>query len=231
MLEIKKLNVNNVLKDISLSFEVGKTYVIMGSNGVGKSTLLHAIMGRPDIEVSGEVILNNEIISDKEVHERAQAGLFLGFQTPTPIPGLSNFQMLKQALDLSGADIVTKLKEFKELSAELALPDLWDRKSINTDASGGEKKKNELIQMNMLDVSVAMLDEPDSGLDVDGIDSLIESLNKWKSSDRTLIVVTHYEKLIAGINPDTVVVLQPTGTITGGIEIADKIFQSGFKSV
>jgi Fe-S cluster assembly ATP-binding protein len=231
MLEIKKLNVNNILKDLSLSFEVGKTYVIMGSNGVGKSTLLHAIMGRPDIEVSGEVILNDEVISNKEVHERAQAGLFLGFQTPTPIPGLSNFQMLKQALNLNGADIVTKLKEFKELSSELALPDLWDRKSINTDASGGEKKKNELIQMNMLDVSVAMLDEPDSGLDVDGIDSLINSLNGWKSPDRTLIVVTHYEKLIAGLDPDTVIILKPTGAVVGEIDLAHKIFESGFKSV
>lgn len=231
MLEIKNLNVNDVLQDITLSFQQGKTYVIMGSNGVGKSTLLHAIMGRPDIEVSGEVILNGETISDKEVHERANAGLFLGFQTPTPIPGLSNFQMLKQALNLNGADIVTQLKKFKELSAELSLPDMWDRKSINTDASGGEKKKNELIQMNMLDVSVAMLDEPDSGLDVDGIDSLINSLNDWKSPEKTLIVVTHYEKLISGLNPDSVIVLKPTGTVVGEIDLAHRIFESGFKSV
>ena len=231
MLEIKNLNVNNVLENITLSFQKGKTYVIMGSNGVGKSTLLHAIMGRPDIEVSGEVILNDETISDKEVHERAKAGLFLGFQTPTPIPGLSNFQMLKQALELSGADIVPQLKKFKELSSDLCLPDMWDRKSINTDASGGEKKKNELIQMNMLDVNVAMLDEPDSGLDVDGIDSLIKSLNEWKSPDRTLIVVTHYEKLISGLDPDTVIILKPTGAVVGEIDLAHRIFESGFKSV
>lgn len=231
MLEIKNLNVNNVLQNITLSFQKGKTYVIMGSNGVGKSTLLHAIMGRPDIEVSGEVILNDETISDKEVHERAKAGLFLGFQTPTPIPGLSNFQMLKQALELSGADIVPQLKKFKELSSDLCLPDMWDRKSINTDASGGEKKKNELIQMNMLDVNVAMLDEPDSGLDVDGIDSLIKSLNEWKSPDRTLIVVTHYEKLISGLDPDTVIILKPTGAVVGEIDLAHRIFESGFKSV
>ena len=231
MLEIKNLNVNNVLQNITLSFQKGKTYVIMGSNGVGKSTLLHAIMGRPDIEVSGEVILNDETISDKEVHERAKAGLFLGFQTPTPIPGLSNFQMLKQALELSGADIVPQLKKFKELSSDLCLPDMWDRKSINTDASGGEKKKNELIQMNMLDVNVAMLDEPDSGLDVDGIDSLIKSLNEWKSTDKTLIVVTHYEKLISGLDPDTVIILKPTGAVVGEIDLAHRIFESGFKSV
>ena len=231
MLEIKNLNVNNVLENITLSFQKGKTYVIMGSNGVGKSTLLHAIMGRPDIEVSGEVILNDETISDKEVHERAKAGLFLGFQTPTPIPGLSNFQMLKQALELSGADIVPQLKKFKELSSDLCLPDMWDRKSINTDASGGEKKKNELIQMNMLDVNVAMLDEPDSGLDVDGIDSLIKSLNEWKSTDKTLIVVTHYEKLISGLDPDTVIILKPTGAVVGEIDLAHRIFESGFKSV
>ena len=231
MLKIKKLNVNNVLQDIDLEFESGKTYVIMGSNGVGKSTLLHAIMGRPDLEVSGEIVLNNEVISDKEVHERAAAGLFLGFQNPTPIPGLSNFQMIRQALNLTGAGIVSKLKDFKELSSGLDLPDMWDRKSINTDASGGEKKKNELIQMNMLDVSVAMLDEPDSGLDVDGIDKLIETLNSWKSSDKTLVVVTHYEKLISGIDPDVVIVLKSTGPVIGEIDLAHRIFESGFKSV
>lgn len=231
MLEIKKLNVNNVLNDIDMSFERGKTYVVMGSNGVGKSTLLHAIMGRPDLEVTGDILLDDVLISDKEVHERAQAGLFLGFQSPTSIPGLSNFQMLKQALNISGSDIVTKLKQFKELSSELSLPEQWDRKSINTDASGGEKKKNELIQMNMLDVSVAMLDEPDSGLDVDGIDNLIQSLNDWKSPDRTLVVVTHYEKLIYGLQPDVINVLKPSGVVTGGLELAHTIFKSGFKSV
>lgn len=231
MLKINDLKVNNVLSNINIEFEKGKTYVIMGSNGVGKSTLLHSIMGRPDLDITGEVLFEGQNVLDLEVFERSRLGIFLGFQTPTPIPGLSNFQFIKQALNLSGKEIVDNLKTFKSLASDLSLPESWDRKSINTDASGGEKKKNELIQMNMLNVKLAMLDEPDSGLDVDGIDSLVESLNKWKSADRTLVIVTHYEKLINGINPDVVINLKSSSVDIGDKSLADKIFQNGFKNV
>jgi Fe-S cluster assembly ATP-binding protein len=231
MLKIKDLKVNNILSNIDISFEQGKTYVIMGKNGIGKSTLLHAIMGRPDLDVSGSIVLNNIDISEHSVSDRAKLGLFMGFQSPTSIPGLSNFQLIKQAKNSTGADLVQDLKQFKQLANDLDLPSDWDRKSVNTEASGGQKKKNELIQMGMLDINIAMLDEPDSGLDVDGVDSLIKVLNDWKQDHRTLIVVAHYEKLISGINPDVVVNITEKGAITGGRELADKIFKTGFKDV
>lgn len=231
MLKIKNLNVNNILKNVTVSFEKGKTYVIMGKNGIGKSTLLHAIMGRPDLEVTGSIVLDNIEITDRTVSDRAKMGMFMGFQSPTSIPGLSNFQLIKQAKNSTGKDLVEDLKHFKKLADELDLPSDWDRKSINTEASGGQKKKNELIQMSMLDVNIAMLDEPDSGLDVDGVENLIKVLNNWKKDHRTLVVVAHYEKLINGINPDVVINLTETGAVTGGKELADKIFKTGFKDV
>ena len=231
MLELKDYSVNPILEGINIKFDIGRTYIVMGANGVGKSTLLHSIMGRPDLEVNGTLEFNGKDISELEVEERAKAGMFVGFQSPTSIPGLSNFQFLKQALDTKGKDIKATLDKFKSLTNELNLPEGWDKRNLNTDASGGEKKKNELIQMQMLNTTLAMLDEPDSGLDVDGIKALIEQLNSWRTKDNTLIVVTHYQKLVEGLNPDKVLVLKKDEVLTGGMELADKIFSQGFESV
>lgn len=231
MLKLKNYTVENVLENINVEFEQGKSYVIMGSNGVGKSTLLHSIMGRPDLEVSGELTFMGSDISELTVDQRARQGMFVAFQSPTSIPGLSNFQLLKQALNMKGAEIGQKLNQFRELSENLKLPEGWDKRNVNYDASGGEKKKNELIQLKMLNKKLAMLDEPDSGLDVDGIKSLISSLNEWHNEHNTLIVVTHYEKLIEGLNPDAVVVLKKDEVVVGDTTLAKTIFSKGFGSV
>ena len=231
MLKLTNYSVSPVLENLNIEFDVGRTYIIMGSNGIGKSTLLHSIMGRPDLEVSGDVELNGENINESEVDERAKAGMFIGFQSPTSIPGLSNFQFLKQALNTKGTEIRETLEKFKGLSQSLGLPEGWDKRNLNTDASGGEKKKNELIQMQMLNTSLAMLDEPDSGLDVDGIKALSKQLNEWRTADNTLIVVTHYEKLIESLNPDAIIVLKKDHVVGGGKELAQKIFAEGFDSV
>ena len=231
MLKLKDFSVEHILDNVSTTFDIGKTYVVMGSNGVGKSTLLHGIMGRPDLNVSGEMTFMGSDLTELETDERARLGMFVGFQAPTSVPGLSNFQFMKQALNISGKEIAETLRSFKEVSAKLNLPDNWDKRNLNTDASGGEKKKNELIQMSMLNTKLAMLDEPDSGLDVDGIKALIEQLNEWRNDKNTLIVVTHYQKLVEGLNPDKVLVLKKDGVLTGGIELADKIFSQGFESV
>mgnify|MGYP000039851607 FL=1 len=231
MLKLENYTVSDVLSNINVEFEKGKKYVVMGSNGVGKSTLIHSIMGRPDLEVSGVLTLDGNDISELPVDQRAKAGLFVAFQTPTAIPGLSNFQLMKQALNLSGAELGAKLKEYKVNASALKLPDGWDKRNVNDDASGGEKKKSELIHLQMLNNTVAMLDEPDSGLDVDGIKSLITALNEWHNEDKTLIVVTHYEKLIEGINPDAVLVLKKDNVIVGDKALADTIFSKGFDSV
>ena len=231
MLRLKNYSVKDVLENISVDFEQGKVYVVMGSNGVGKSTLLHSIMGRPDLQVEGDLSFMGSDITDLEVDQRARLGLFVAFQSPTSIPGLSNFQMLKQALNLKGSEIAPTLTEFKDNAGALNLPEGWDKRNVNDDASGGEKKKNELIQLQMLDKKVAMLDEPDSGLDVDGIKTLITTLNDWHNENNTLIVVTHYEKLIEGLNPDAVIVLKKDEVVIGDDTLAQTIFSKGFESV
>ena len=231
MLKLTKYSVEPVFSDIDIEFDIGRTYIVMGANGIGKSTLLHSIMGRPDLEVTGSIEFNGEDISELEVDERARAGMFVGFQSPTSVPGLSNFQFIKQALNTSGPNIRETLEKFKALSHTLGLPQGWDKRNLNTDASGGEKKKNELIQMNMMNTQLAMLDEPDSGLDVDGIKALSKQLNEWRTADNTLIVVTHYEKLIESLNPDAVIVLKKDHVVGGGKELAQRIFAEGFESV
>ena len=231
MLKLENFSITDIFSNVDITFEHGKTYVVMGANGVGKSTLLHGIMGRPDLDISGAVEFNGTDLTELETDERAKLGIFVGFQTPTSIPGLSNFQFIKQANKIKAVDLKENLDKFRDISTQLGLPAEWDKRNLNTDASGGEKKKNELIQLLMLDSKLAMLDEPDSGLDVDGIKSLTEKLSNWKNENNTLIVVTHYEKLIDGLNPDAVVLLKKDGVQIGDKSLADKIFSSGFENV
>ena len=231
MLKLQNFSIKDIFSNVDITFEEGKTYVVMGSNGVGKSTLLHGIMGRPDLDVSGNVEFNGVDLTELETDERAKLGIFIGFQAPTSIPGLSNFQFIRQANNIKAIDLKENLDKFRDISTQLGLPEEWDKRNLNTDASGGEKKKNELIQMLMLDTKIAMLDEPESGLDVDGIKSLIEKLSTWKNENNTLVVVTHYEKLIDGLNPDAVVLLKKDGVQIGDKSLADKIFSSGFENV
>ena len=223
--------VEDVVEGINVKFDAGRTYVIMGANGVGKSTLLHSIMGKPTLNVKGTVEFLGQDVTDLEVDERAKLGMFIGFQAPTSIPGLSNFQFIKQVKDIPVTEIKDNLDKFKNLSSQMKLPDDWDKRNLDTDASGGEKKKNELIQMLMMDTKLAMLDEPDSGLDVDGIKTLTEQLNNWRTNNNTLIVVTHYDKLIEGLNPDAIFVLKKDHMVGGDKTLADKIFAEGFDSV
>ena len=220
-----------LLNDMHLEYGPG-VHIIMGPNGVGKSTFAHALMGSPNLETEGAVEFNGKDLLAMETYERARAGLFVSFQSPTPIEGLSNFQFMRQALNsLSTTDkLGTSLKKFKGLSAELGLSDEWDKKQLNVQASGGEKKKNELIQMKMLDPNVAILDEPDSGLDVDAINSLIEQLEDFNSEDKTIIIVSHYEKLLKSFEPSTVtVVANGTATQTTDISVVTKVLSDGFK--
>lgn len=231
MLKLMNYAVEDVVEGINVKFDAGRTYVIMGANGVGKSTLLHSIMGKPTLNVKGTVEFLGQDVTDLEVDERAKLGMFIGFQAPTSIPGLSNFQFIKQVKDIPVTEIKDNLDKFKNLSSQMKLPDDWDKRNLNTDASGGEKKKNELIQMLMMDTKLAMLDEPDSGLDVDGIKTLTEQLNNWRTNDNTLIVVTHYDKLIEGLNPDAIFVLKKDHMVGGDKTLADKIFAEGFDSV
>jgi Fe-S cluster assembly ATP-binding protein len=231
MLKLKNYSVEGVLENIDIEFEIGKTYVVMGPNGVGKSTLIHSIMGRPDLEVNGDLTFMGSDISELPVDQRARLGMYVAFQAPTSIPGLSNFQMIKQALNLKGSELAEQLAKFRDTTEKFNLPRDWDKRNVNTDASGGEKKKNELIQLSLLNKKLAMLDEPDSGLDVDGVKSLVSFLNEWRTQHNTLIVVTHYDRLIYDLNPDAVIVLKKDGVDIGDTDLARRIFNSGFDNV
>jgi Fe-S cluster assembly ATP-binding protein len=168
-----------------------------------------------------------------DTYERARAGLFVSFQNPTPIEGLSNFQFMRQALNSrqSKVKLGDSLKRFKGLASELGLSDEWDKKQLNVQASGGEKKKNELIQLDMLDPQVAILDEPDSGLDIDAIKVLIQKLNDFSQKEgKVLIIISHYAQLITGLNPDTVTVFNKEGYAKqyDNTDIAYDILENGF---
>lgn len=219
ILKIKDLKVsvnsNTVLEDVNLEFGTG-IHFIMGPNGAGKSTLGHAIMGNPLYDVSGEIVLNrihDENLLDYETYVRAQKGIFLSFQNPTPIEGLSNYQLIKQAMSYELKEIQDSLNGFRGLAKDFNLPDKWDQRSLNVDASGGEKKKNELIQMVMLNPSIAILDEPDSGLDIDSINTLIKTISEFsKKEEKCVIIISHYEKLLTSFEPETVTVVSNNTT-------------------
>jgi len=227
-----KVDDQPILKDMNLEYGPG-VHVIMGPNGVGKSTFAHALMGNPNYETEGAVEFNGKDLLSMETYERARAGLFISFQSPTPIEGLSNFQFLKQAM--SSLDITTSIKDnlakFRTCADDLGLGSEWDKKQLNLEASGGEKKKNELIQLDMLDPMVAILDEPDSGLDIDAIKVLVAKLNNYvQRGDKTLIIVSHYAELITKLHPDTITVLDKQGNAkqTDDIQVAYDILENGF---
>ena len=219
-----------ILNNVNLEFGPG-IHFIVGPNGAGKSTLAHAIMSNPKYDITGGMKYNDTQLDELATWERAQLGLFLSFQNPTPIEGLSNFRLIKEAMDMgTTSSIMDKLNGFRGLAKELNLPEGWDKKELNVEASGGEKKKNELIQMKMLDPAVAILDEPDSGLDVDAINSLIEQLQDFNSKDKTIIIVSHYEKLLKSFEPTTVtVVANGTTSQTTDASVVDKVLSDGFK--
>ena len=225
-----KVEDKELLNNVNLEFGPG-IHFIVGPNGAGKSTLAHAIMANPKYNTSGGIVYNDTALDDLATWERAQLGLFISFQNPTPIEGLSNFRLIKEAMDMgTTSSIMDKLNGFRGLAKELNLPEGWDKKELNVEASGGEKKKNELIQMKMLDPAVAILDEPDSGLDVDAINSLIEQLQDFNSKDKTIIIVSHYEKLLKSFEPTTVtVVANGTTSQTTDASLVDKVLSDGFK--
>jgi Fe-S cluster assembly ATP-binding protein len=222
-----------ILRDLTLEYGPG-VHIVMGPNGIGKSTFAHALMGNPNYQVSGAVSFNGNNLLEMETHERAQAGLFISFQNPTPIEGLSNFQFIRQCLMSKDESIHVgkSLTKFKSASLELGLGSEWDRKQLNVEASGGEKKKNELIQLEMLDPQTAILDEPDSGLDVDAIRVLVGKLNEFaEKENKCLIIISHYAELIKSLNPDTLTVFKDHGyaTQTTDIDVAYNILDNGFR--
>lgn len=228
-----KIGNKTLLDDMHLTYGPG-VHVIMGPNGVGKSSFAHALMGHPHYTTLGAVEYNGKDLLSMKTHERAQAGLFVSFQNPVPIEGLSNFQLMRQVLknkfEISG--ITDNLKTFKNIANEYRLPENWDKRTLNIEASGGEKKKNELIQLEMLNPQTAILDEPDSGLDIDAIKILTEKLNQFVEQDnKCLIVISHYRDLIEDLDPISVTIFGRKRIIQrDGAGLALEVLDNGFDS-
>lgn len=232
MLEIKNLHARcedtEILKGINLHVAPGEVHAIMGPNGSGKSTLAHVIAGHEDYEVTeGEILYNGKDLLDLEIEERAAEGVFMAYQYPVEIAGVSNKYFLKAAMNsirkyhgeavLSRSEFVDELKKNLE---KLGMDKSMMNRSVNEGFSGGEKKRNEILQMAMLQPKLAVLDETDSGLDIDALKIVADGVNALRSPDRSTIVVTHYQRLLDYIVPDKVHVL------AGG-----KIVRSGDKSL
>ncbi|MEQ8623828.1 MAG: Fe-S cluster assembly ATPase SufC [Vicingaceae bacterium] len=228
---------NEILKGINLEVKAGEVHAIMGPNGSGKSTLASVLAGREEYEITeGKVTFMGEDLLDMEPEDRSRAGLFLAFQYPVEIPGVSNINFLKTAInearEKKGLDPM-KAKDFlkmvKEKSSLVELDGKLNNRSVNEGFSGGEKKRNEIFQMAMLEPKLSILDETDSGLDIDALRVVAEGVNKLKTKDNASIVITHYQRLLDHIIPDFVHVLSKGKIVkTGGKELALELEERGY---
>ena len=241
MLEIKNLQVNvegkPILKGINLHVEAGEVHAIMGPNGSGKSTLARALSGHPQYEVTaGEVIYEGKDLLDMDPDERARDGVFMAFQYPVEIAGVNNAYFLKAALNakrkhlgLPELDAMEFMQLIKEKSTLLDIDQSMLSRAVNEGFSGGEKKRNEIFQMALLEPRLAILDETDSGLDIDALKLVASGVNAMRNPERAIIVVTHYQRLLDYIVPDYVHVLSGGRIVkSGGKELALELEKKGY---
>ena len=181
----------NLLKNFSKTIAPGETVVVIGPNGCGKSTFAHGIMGRSDIMVDGSIELNGKEITDMETNERSQEGLFVSWQTPPELPGVSTFGLIKEIKKIKSKDIGTELKEFKKILTSVGLPETWTTRPVNVGGSGGERKRAELTNLLTLKPQCAILDEIDTGLDSNGLKLVVNIINNRKKEKLSTIVITH----------------------------------------
>ena len=230
-----------ILKGLSLSINAGEIHAIMGPNGAGKSTLGYTLAGRPGYEVTdGSATFLGEDLLALSPHERAAAGLFLGFQYPVEIPGVSNVQFLRESLNaqrklrghdpLSGADF---LKLARAQADAMGMDMEMLKRPVNVGFSGGEKKRNEMVQMGIIDPALAILDETDSGLDIDALRTVGDGINRiMRKPDKAVLLITHYQRLLDYVKPDFVHVLDGGRiTRTGGAELALELERDGYKEL
>jgi len=244
MIEIKNLHARvgdkPILNGINLTLAPGEVHAIMGPNGSGKSTLSYVLAGRDGYEVTeGEVLVNGQNILEMEPEERAAAGVFLAFQYPIEIPGVPNSVFLKTAVNsirkargLDDIDAMSFQKNLRQKAQELGMNADMLKRAVNTGFSGGEKKRNEILQMAMLEPVFAVLDETDSGLDIDALKIVAEGVNRLRSAERCFLVITHYQRLLDYIVPDHVHVLSKGKIIrSGGKELAEELEANGYVGI
>ena len=243
MLVIKNLkaSINNreILKGLNLKINPGEVHAIMGPNGSGKSTLANVLSGKNGYKISGEVKYLGESLNDIPVEERAQKGIFLAFQYPLEIPGVNTNNFLKTSLNTikkakgeKEIDTIAFLELVKEKAKELGIDEKILSRQLNVGFSGGEKKKNEILQMKILDPNLIILDETDSGLDIDSLKIISDGVNSSRSEKKSFLVITHYQRLLEYIKPDHVHVLSDGKIIKSGTsELALELEKKGYKKL
>ncbi|MCB0703299.1 MAG: Fe-S cluster assembly ATPase SufC [Candidatus Kapaibacterium sp.] len=232
-----KIEDNQILKGLNLEVNPGEVHAIMGPNGSGKSTLASVIAGREDYEINGgRILFEGEDITNLEVHERAQKGIFLAFQYPVEIPGVSNANFMKSSVNaireargeepLSAKDFLARMRE---KSALVEIDKSFMSRAVNEGFSGGEKKRNEIFQLAMLEPKLALLDETDSGLDIDALKIVSQGVNTLRNENNAFVLITHYQRLLNYIVPDFVHVLADGKIVkSGGKELALELEEKGY---
>ena len=242
VLEVKNLHVSieekEILKGVNLTMKTGEIHAIMGPNGTGKSTLSAAIMGNPNYEVTeGEILLDGQNILELEVDERARLGLFLAMQYPSEIPGITNAEFMRAAINakrdednkMSVMEFLKKLDKKMEL---LNMPEEMAERYLNEGFSGGEKKRNEILQLLMLEPTFAILDEIDSGLDIDALKVVSKGVNEMRGENFGSLIITHYQRLLNYITPDVVhIMMEGRVVLTGDAELAKRLEAEGYAGI
>lgn len=242
VLEIKNLHVaiedKEILKGVNLTMKTGEIHAIMGPNGTGKSTLSAAIMGNPNYEVTkGEILFDGENILELEVDERARLGLFLALQYPSEIPGITNAEFMRAAINAKrDEDHKISVMEFlKKLDAKMELlnmPEEMAERYLNEGFSGGEKKRNEILQLLMLEPTFAILDEIDSGLDIDALKVVAKGVNDMRGDNFGSLIITHYQRLLNYITPDVVhIMMDGRVVLTGDADLAKRLEAEGYAGI
>lgn len=240
-LEVKDLEVSvedeKIVRGVSLNVEKGEIHAVMGPNGSGKSTLCKSLMGNPTYTIDGgQIVVDGEDVTDMETDERARAGLFLGFQYPAEISGISVAEFLKEAINSQreeeGEDPISSSEFREKMEDALDLLDMdeeYARRYLNDGFSGGEKKRNEILQMAVLQPKYAILDEIDSGLDIDALKVVSDGINKLAAEDRGMLMITHYQRILDYVEPDRVHVMIDGEIVeSGGKELAEKLEDEGY---